>query len=150
MSFPGKRSSSYPRNLTIRVKKRWFCKNDRNCSVREKMINLFHVFGKFTLWRFDSKIQILWIILMTSLIRTSKTVSKIFVCRPIWNWIKVPKIWYYLWHYYAKRYAHCLWILTELYRKVRKMTDGPNFLMSTHFHSFDGNLSFFGSYRSQR
>ena len=114
------------------------------------MINLFQLFGKFTIWRFDSMIQILWLILMTSLIRTSKKVSKIFVCRPIWNWIKIPKIWYFLWHNYAKRYAHCLSILTELYRKVRKMTDGPIFLMSTHFQSSDGNLSFCGSYRSEQ
>ena len=114
------------------------------------MIYLFSIFGKFTIWRFDSMTQILWIIPMTSFICTSTTVSKIVLCRPIWNWIKVPKFWHYFWYFYEESHVHYLSILTELYRKVRKMTDGPNFSMSTHFQSFDGNLSFFDSYRSER
>ena len=85
---------------------------------------------------------------VTSSIRLSMKVIKKLSRTPIANQFKKSSFWSFFWHSYVKMQGSHAFIFTELYRKVRKLTEGQNCLARSHLTSYGRNSSFLLSYHS--
>ena len=86
--------------------------------------HIFEYIGEIAVEIFDSKIQKVWFMYMTSLINPWRKVSKIWKIRTTSKWSSKLRFQWFFLHNYIKTQGFVAMTFTENYRKVRNLPEG--------------------------
>ena len=119
-----------------------FFKNQSEMRYGSLWFYFFVLVIKTGIWWYNLKNQNLWFILMTSSILTSMRAVKKLSQGTITNWLQNILFWPLIWCLHTKIQTFIAFNFTELYRKVRKLTEGQNFSQGTILRVMIETLSF--------
>ena len=119
-----------------------FFKNQSEMRYGSLWFYFFVLVIKTGIWWYNLKNQNLWFILMTSSILTLLRAVKKLSQGTITNWLQNILFWPLIWCLHTKIQTFIAFNFTELYRKVRKLTEGQNFSQGTILRVRIETLSF--------
>ena len=127
--------------MKIRSKTMFF-KNQSEMRCGSLWVYFSVMIVKTSIWSFDLKFQKPWLMLMTSSISILMGAIKKLSRGTIINWLEHILFWPSIWRPHTKIQMSTAINVTELYRKVRKLTEGQNFSRGTIFRFLIKTLHF--------